>query len=230
LKACIHQPAFFPYPGFFNKLTLADVFVLLDNTQYDQRFINRNKISTSVGWTWLSVPINKKHKFLPNKEVEINNEVDWRTQHFKKIFHSYSNAEYFHLYKNYFKNLYEKEWKFLFKLNLDTIKKTLEFLKIKIKVIKESELNVRGESTQRLINICKKIGADTYISGQGGKEYMDMSLFEKNNLKVEFQDYFPQAYPQCKSKSFIPNLSIIDLLVNVGPKSLDLIKKSSMSA
>ena len=80
-----------------------------------------------------------KYKFSLNNEVEINNEIDWRPQHLKKIFHSYSNAEYFHLYKNYFKNLYEKEWKLLFELNFNTIKKTLKFLKIKIEFIKESE-------------------------------------------------------------------------------------------
>jgi len=223
LKAAIHQSAYFPYPGFFHKLTLADVFVIMDDVQYDKRFTNRNKIASHNGLTWITVPINKKHKFSLNSEVEINNDIDWKTEHWKKIFHAYTNSKYFHLYEVYLKNLYEKEWNFLFELNFETIKKTIEFLGIKIEIIKESELNVKGKSTERLVNVCKKIGADTYISGPGAKDYTDEKLFEKNNVKLFYQNYSHPQYFQHSTESFIPNLSIIDMLANVGPDSLKLI-------
>ena len=73
MRLVIHQPNFLPYVGFFHKLSLADTFVMMDNTQYDKKFTNRNKIKIPDGWSWLTVPINKEHKFLPNKLVEINN-------------------------------------------------------------------------------------------------------------------------------------------------------------
>lgn len=226
MKAAIHQANYFPYPGFFNKLNSSDVFVVLDDVQYDKQFTNRNKIITNKNWTWISVPINKNHKFSPNNEVEINNDIEWKTLHWKKIFHSYNKAENFNLYRDFFEELYQKNWTFLFDLNFYIIKKILQFLNLKIEIIKNSELMVKGNGTERLVNICKKIGADTYISGIGGKDYMVEKLFEKNKIKLEYQKYSALKYNQHQSTEFIPNLSIIDLLSNMGPKSLEYIKNS----
>ena len=86
MKVVIHQPQFFPYPGFFHKLSLADKYVVLDNTQYDKRFTNRNQISEDGKPLWITVPINKKHKFSSNNQVEINNEIKWQDDIWKKIY------------------------------------------------------------------------------------------------------------------------------------------------
>ncbi|MHB8566833.1 MAG: WbqC family protein [Nitrososphaerales archaeon] len=219
MKVAIHQPHYFPHPGFFHKLSLADVFVIMDDVQYDKRFTNRNRILDPHGPLWLTVPINKSHKFLPNMHVEINNDMQWREDHLTKILGSYSNASYFFLYRDYFENLYKRDWKTLFELDYETTKKTMEWLGINIPVIKESELNAKGESNERLINVCKSLGADTYVSGTGAKAYLDERLFEKNNLKVEFQNYTQTPYTQKFSEIFIPDLSIIDMLANVDPQS-----------
>lgn len=202
---------------------MADVFVIMDDVQYDKRFTNRNKIMATNGWTWITVPINKDHKFLPNMLVEINNDMAWREHHWRKIYHSYANANFFYLYKNYFENLYKRDWKFLFDLDFETIKKTLEWLGIKVEIIRGAELNVKGMSTERLVNVCKAIGADTYIAGKGSTNYMEEKLFKKNNLKVEYQNYTQTPYRQHLSEYFIPELSIIDMLFNVGSDSLKLI-------
>jgi WbqC-like protein family len=225
MKAVVHQPQFFPYPGFFHKLVLADVYVVMDKVQYDKRFTNRNRIIATNGWTWLTVPINKDHKFMPNMNVEINNELSWRELHWKKIHQSYANAKYFGLYKDYLDSLYKRDWNLLFDLDIVTIKRVINWLGLKIDIVRESELNVQGKSTERLIRACKAVGADTYVSGGGGKNYMDEKLFEKHNIKFEYQNYIPIFYKQHLAKSFIPNLSILDLLVNVGPGSLELITK-----
>jgi len=175
------------------------------------------------GWTWLTVPINKDHKFLPNMLVEINNGMSWKEHHWKKIYQSYAKTKYFHLYKDYLESLYKKEWKFLFDLDFETTKKTIDWLELKIEIIKESELHVKGESTERLINVCKAVGADTYVAGKGSKNYMEEKLFQKNNLKVEYQNYVPMQYSQRFTDIFVPDLSIIDMVTNVGPDSLKLI-------
>lgn len=226
MKAVIHQPQYFPYPGFFHKLNMADVYVVMDDVQYDKRFTNRNRIIATNGWMWLTVPINKDHKFLPNMHVEINNDLSWRENHWKKIYQSYANAKYFYLYADYLKNLYEKEWNLLFDLDFETLKKTIEWLGLQINLVRESELNVKGASTERLVNVCKAIGADTYISGRDGGKYMDEKIFEKNNLKVEHQNYTVVPYQQRLSESFVPDLSIIDMLVNNGPNSMKIITES----
>jgi hypothetical protein len=219
LKVAIHQPQYFPYPGFFHKLSLADVFVIMDDVQYDKRFTNRNVILDPHGPLRLTVPINKTQKFLPNMLVEINNDMAWREDHLTKILGSYSNAPYFYLYRDYFENLYGREWKMLFELDFETTKKTMEWLGVNIPIVKESELNVRGESNERLVNVCRSLGADTYVSGTGAKAYLDEKLFVKNNLKVEFQNYTQTPYVQKFSKIFVPYLSIIDMLANVDPQS-----------
>jgi hypothetical protein len=223
LKAAIHQPQYFPYPGFFHKLSLVDAFVIMDDTQYDKRFTNRNMILDPHGPIWLTVPINKAQKFSPNRLVEVNNQIPWREDHWKKIRVSYAKANFFHLYRD-LEEVYQKEWSSLFELNLETIRKTMEWLGIKIPIIKESGLGIHGESTERLVNITKAVGADVYISGPGGKGYIEERLFEENNLKLEYQSYAPTPYPQRFTKVFVPNLSILDMLANVGPDSMNVIR------
>ena len=229
MKAAIHQPQYFPYPGFFHKLGISETFVIMDDVQYDKRFTNRNRIMTTTGWTWITVPINKNHKFLPNSQVEINNKISWRDAHWKSIHHSYANAKFFKQYESFFENLYKKEWTNLFELNFEILKRLIDILGIKIKIIKSSELNASGTSTEKLVNICKAIGADTYVSGIGGRNYIDENLFIKNNIKIEYQNYTPKFYKQRLSNSFIPHLSIIDMLVNVGPECMKIISESDAS-
>ena len=227
MKVAIHQPNYLPYLGFFHKLSLADTFVIMDDTQYDKKFTNRNKIKVPGNWIWLTVPINKKHKFVANKIVEINNEENWQSDHFEKINRSYSNSEFFKKnYKTFFEKIYSKKWDHLFTLNYELIIQLIDWLDIKIEVIKESELNINGNSTDRLVNISKKIGAETYVSGIGGKEYMNKKMFETNNIKIEYQNFKCPIYKQVFNSEFIPNLSIIDLLFNIGPKSLSKLKQN----
>ena len=224
LKVAIHQPYYFPYPGFFHKISISDIFVVMDKTQFDKTFGNRNKIIIPGGWTWITVPILKEHKFSPSNLVEINNEMPWKERQWKQIQRSYNNSKFFKLYKDYFENIFNREWKMLLDLNLETLEKTFEWLGLKIEIIKESELKAKGASTERLINICKEVGADTYVSGVGAREYMEEKLFEKHNIKLSYQKYIHPKYPQRFSESFIEDLSIIDLLSNVGPDSLSLLK------
>ena len=230
MRAAIHQPMYFPYPGFFHKLAMSDVFVIMDDVQYDKRYTNRNVILDPHGPTRLTVPINKKDKFSANMSVEINNEMPWAEYHWKKMRMCYANAKYFNLYSDYFEDLYKRQWDMLFELDLETMKKVMEWLEIRIPIIKESELHVRGEGTRRLINVCKAIGADTYVSGRGGRNYLDEQLFESNSVKLEYQDYSPSPYAQRFTKTFIPDLSIIDMIANLGPSAQTLLKQSQITS
>jgi len=223
LKAAIHQPHSFPYPGFFHKLSLADIFVIMDETQYDKRFTNRNIILDSHGPVWLTIPIDKTHRFSPNKDVRINDELPWRKEHWKKLMISYTNAKFFNLYATELKEFYDKSWSSLFEFDLETTRKTMEWLGIRVPIVKESDLLVNTVGTQRLVDLCKAVGADTYVSGKGGENYMDEALFKSSGLKVEHQSYSASPYPQRFSESFVPDLSILDMLANVGPGSLKLV-------
>jgi len=227
MKIAIHQANYFPYPGFFHKINQADVFVIQDDVKFVNRTTNRNKIISSSEYTWINVPIKKGHKSLPIMDVKINNEIPWGKINLKKICAGYNKAKFFHLYKDYFENLYKKEWNNIFDLNFETIKQVLRWLDIKVEIVVESELRVSGQPTERLVKVCKKLGADTYISGIGGKRYLYEKLFEKNKIIIKYQNYNPIRYLQRMSESFISNLSIIDLLANVGSDSGKLLKESN---
>lgn len=227
MKVTIHQPNYFPYPGFFHKLTLADVFVVLDDVQYQYDHTNRNKILTrDENWTRIIIPTKKEHKFSPINQVEIDNKSNWGEVNWQKISNSYHDAPFFNLYKNYLHDLYKQKWNMLFDINFETIKKTLEWLGIQIELLRSSELGIPYTATERLVKICKATGADVYVSGSGGKHYLNEKLFSDNNISLEYQNYAGVIYSQHLSNTFVPNLSILDLLMNAGPKSLQLIKDS----
>ena len=227
MKVTIHQPNYLPYPGLFHKLILSDVFVILDNVQFQFDITNRNKIISKDGsWERLTVPVKKNQTHKKIIDVEINNEISWSNNTFQKLYDNYSSSNFFNQYEDYFKKLYKKKWTLLYELNFETLKKMIEFLGIKIEILNESELDIKGESTERLINICETLNAKTYVSGIGGKNYLDEKLFKKKNIQLEYQNYQFMPYIQNYSKDFVPNLSTIDLLFNLGSESLDLIKKS----
>jgi hypothetical protein len=217
LRVAVHQPHYFPYPGFFHKVSLVDVFVIMDDVQYARGFVNRNRILDAHGPVWLTVPIDKTQKFAANAQVEINNEIRWREDHWKKIQLSYTHARFFDLYREDLERVYERDWEYLFELDLETLKVTLGWLGIHVPMIRESQLNVTSTGTQRLVDVCRALGADTYVSGRGGKEYMEERLFAENGLKLEYQVYSPAPYEQRFTKEFIPDLSILDMLANLGP-------------
>lgn len=221
---------YFPYPGFFHKLAMSDIFVIMDDVQYDKRYTNRNVILDPNGPTRLTVPINKKHKFSANMLVEINNDMPWEDYHWKKMRMCYAKSKFFHLYSDYLEDLYKRRWDLLFELDLETVKKVMAWLEIRIPVIKESELHVQGDGTERLINVCKAIGADTYVSGRGGRNYLNERLFESNNVKLEYQVYAPAPYTQRFTETFIPDLSIIDMISNLGPSAQELLKPNAIAA
>ena len=200
----------------------------MDKAQFQFDTTNRNKIITPNGsWTRISVPIKKGQKFFEIRNVEINNDLPWAEENWNLIQKSYNESPFFYLYKDFLDSIYKKRWNLIFDLNLQILKKIFDWLDIKTEIVLESELNVTGTSSKRLVNICKKLGADTYISGIGGKTYLDEKLFEKNKIILKYQNYNPIRYLQHTSKSFISNLSIIDLLANVGSKSGKLLKDNN---
>ena len=224
----IHQPNYFPYPGFFQKVSLSDIHVILDKAQFQFDITNRNKIVTRDGsWIRIFVPIKTGQKFFEIRNVEINNDLPWAENNWNLIYESYNTAPFFDFYKTFLNSIYRKKWENIFDLNLQTLKKVFDWLKIKTKIIFESELNVTGTSSERLLDICKKTGATKYLSGPGGKNYLNEKIFAQDKINVEFQKYNPVIYTQKNTKAFIPNLSILDLLFNVGLDSKKIMTKSA---
>jgi hypothetical protein len=222
----IHQPEHMPWLGFFDKMRQADTFVILDNVQFEKNYFqNRNKIRTQNGWSWITVPIAKaRHEILINK-VEITPENKWKRRNWNLINTAYQNATYFNKYAENISKIYLSDWKRLCDLNIALINHFLKILGIQSNVVIASELGIQlGKGgTEVNLNICQELNADIYLSGISGKDYLDEERFNKEGIKVTYQEFYHPIYKQVYDP-FIPCMSIIDLLFNHGDKSLDILK------
>ena len=219
----IHQPNYIPWLGYFEKIMRSDVFVFLDDVQYEKNYlINRNKIRTSEGSTWMTIPVKATHDSSINS-AQIDNSQSWASKHKKSIMINYSKSNFLHDHMNFFDVLYDKKFNNLIDINVEIIHYLMKELDIKTKTIFSSELHVEGKGSDRILNICKSLKADLYISGPFGKTYLNMGDFKNNHIAIEFQNFVHPVYAQCY-KPFIPNMSIIDLLFNEGINSKNILR------
>jgi len=229
-----HQPSYLPWLGFFHKVTLSDVFVLLDNLQFDknskENFINRNKIKTANGGAWLTIPLEQKGNF---RESIINMKIckknNWAVKHYKSIYSSYRRADYFDEYISFFENYYDNDSDSLIDFLKIQLNYLLSTLNIGTKVFLLSELPVEGKKQELMLNLCKYFNADKFIFGKLGADYADKNYFKSHNVEIYFQDYMHPTYKQLWG-DFIPFMSVIDLLFNEGKnKALDIIMQNNIT-
>lgn len=223
---CIRQPGYMPYLGFFKKIQTSDLFVYFDDAQYAIRaWDNRNKIYTNKGPVWISVPVSHPFKKKLN-EVEINNDLKWKEEHSAIIKLHYEKCPYFTSYWNDVHKIIMSDWKKLVDLNIALIEYFNTVLEINTKTIRSSELNIDATSSEKLLQICKRLNADTYLSGIMGREYIDEKIFAENGIKIIFENFVHPQYDQIHG-NFIPNMAIIDLLFNEGDKSKKILRECS---
>ena len=219
----IHQPEYLPYIGFFERLAETDIFVILDDVGYQKNgFINRNKIKTAKGSKWITAPVIGRSPNLKIIEVLIDNSQNWAGSQWGSIVSAYSKAPYFQEYSDFFKKTFENKWDRICDLDIYLIENINKVLGFKFKMIKSSDLKVQGASTERLINICKELEADQYLSGPGTDKGhgVEKQAFEKQGIKVKIKEFSnPQYKQQFSSQGFLPYMSIIDLLFNEGLNS-----------
>jgi len=226
MRVAIHQPQYLPWLGYFDKMDQVEVFVLLDTVQFKKNeWQNRNRIKTAMGWQYLTVPV--LHRF-PQRigEVEINNRVPWSRKHLQALISSYASAPFFDVHRPFFEEVYTRPWQRLLDLNLTILNYLVEALGLRTKLVLASSLALPEPegATERLIAICQALGADTYLSGVGGRGYLDLGRFEAAGIQVRFQEFRCPTYPQ-RFGPFEPNLSIVDLLFNCGEGSLEILRQ-----
>lgn len=223
----IHQPEHLPWLGFFHKISQANLFIILDSVQFRKNYFqNRNKIRTANGWTWLTVPVKRKSN-TSIKDVEIDNNQNWRRKCWNSIYFTYKKSPFFGEYGHVLEKFYKQDWINLCELNIHLIEQFFTFLSLEPVILRSSEIGVQGDGSELILNICKEVDADTYISGIFGNEYLNLSDFKKAGIKVTFQEFHHPMYKQLY-EPFIPSMSIIDLLFNYGPDSLDIILGSGV--
>lgn len=223
MTIAIHQPNFIPYPGYFNKMLKSDLFVYLDHVQYSSggsdAIINRNKIKTAQGEFVLTVPVLKNSG--PNiNQVIIDYKQNWVDKVKKTLELSYKKAPYYQEVSSWFYPILDKKQEHLSMLNIDCIEGVKTYLEIQVPSLTSSSLPIdhQLQKDQLLIAIVSHLKGDTYLSGKGGMKYMNLDTYQNHQIKVEFNQFHSQPYPQL-GKEFIPNLSILDLLFNVGKEA-----------
>ncbi|MBI4851641.1 MAG: WbqC family protein [Acidobacteria bacterium] len=228
MRVVILQPGYLPWLGFFDQLRRADCFVIYDDVQYTRRdWRNRNRIKTKSGEIYLTVPIINRGRFHQLiKDAEIDYSQNWTYKHLTTISTSYKRAPFFENYYPALVSILSSKPKYLIDLNIQIIQTCANWLAIKTPIIFSSNLNASGSSTLRLVNICKELKADSYLTGDAASAYLDKTLFDKANIKLEYHGYkhpiYNQLYPP-----FLPYMSIIDLLFSQGDDSLAILSDLS---
>ncbi len=224
MRVVIMQPTYLPWLGYFDLMDQADCFVVLDNVQFEQQsWQQRNRIKTSQGPMWLTVPIIRQFPQTIER-VRINNQTDWTSKHWRTIEQNYRRAPFWELYSGGLKTIFHQHWEFLENLNLTIMNWVREKLGISTLFRRARDLLVVGHRTALLVNICKHLGADAYLSPLGSAVYLrEDATFEAHGIRVEFQHFVHPVYRQLYPP-FVPYLSAIDLLMNEGEASLGIIR------
>lgn len=224
-RISIHQPQYIPWAPYFKKILSCDEFVFLDNVQFQKNGLqNRNKIKGPQGEQWLTIPV--KHSFGQLiSETKIVNKKELN-KHLKTLEMNYKKAPFFNEIFDLILDSYINASDNISEFCCELTVKLLFYMGYKGQILKNSELGVEGKASDLVLNICKECKADIYLSGQGGKGYLDLEKFKKAWICVEFQEYQSQKYHQCFPKAgFCKDLSILDLLFNEGKNGQTLNEK-----
>ena len=222
-KIAIIQPFYIPWIGYFKIIKNVDEFVFLDDVQYSKRsFMNRNYINTYLGKYLLTIPVSTKGKF-HQKIIETNTIDDsWKIKHLNIIKENYKSSNNFSIVYEKLLEAFNKSDSLNLNENIKNINSAIiNFLDIDTKITYSSSLNIKSLKQNRIIEICKKINGDIYLSGPRGKNYLDEEIFKSNYIELQYVNYNQYTYPiNVKHHKFIENLSIIDLMMNLGRKSI----------
>ena len=227
-----HQPNFLPYLGFFDKLSKADIFVIRDDVLFIKRdFHNRNKIRVNSNdnqnnpqFTWIGVPVEEKEDYLKNIQIKqgFRGKREWKEQLLHDIKTSYQHSQYFKEHFQTLEKIIQNPGQSLLELNTRLLNFLTNRMEIPLpEIILASELKlkpdnyIKSDPSQDLVDICKKIGADVYLSGNGARDYIDAQLFQKSGIELKFQDFKHPSYQQA-FPGFLPNMSALDALFCAG--------------
>ncbi len=226
MKVAIHQPQYFPWFRYIQKILAADVFVYLDTVQFSKNGVqNRNEIKGPQGAQWITIPVKQKlGQSLTQTEIADPKSI---VKHMRALAVNYAQAPGFARFKTELEELLTaKTYPTLCDVAIDTTEWMLKKLGAKTKRVRASEMEVTGEKNSALVaGLCSRLGATSYLTGTGALDYMRPEDFSKIQCQVDVQRYIDFEYPQMFSKAgFIPNLSTLDLLLNCPDEAKNLLE------
>lgn len=223
----INQPAYLPWLGYFQRIAASDVHIVLDHVQFEKNsMVNRNKIRTANGWCWLSIPLKTSGKFgcLPINQLEMVDDK-WQKKHWDSLVCNYAKARYW--------KQYAAEIEPFFRQNhtgfMDMIKPLLQWqlsaFQIDRPLLFSSDLAPECTKSDLVLELCRKVNADVYLSGPFGRDYLQLEDFARHNIQVFFQDYVHPEYEQ-RYPGFEAYMAAVDLLFNHGSESYRIMNEN----
>ncbi len=222
---CIHQPDFIPYMGFFHRLLETDIFIVLDDAQFIRDgWHHRDQIKNAAGKTWITLPVNRDDLFKSISEVRLVQPQDWKIKHLNLLKENYRKAPYYAMYYPQIEAIYAKSHARLMEINMDFLEFLFGCFGLEPRPLFSSELHIQGKSTARLVEMVQQVGGNRYLTGTGSRAYLEESQFTEKGIAVAWQTFQPPDYPQLHG-TFIPHLSSIDVVFNLGPDAKEFLRK-----
>ena len=227
MRVAIHQPNFLPWLGYFNKIILCDIFVILDDVEMPKgagTWSNRVKILSDSQPKWLSLPIKRSSgaNLINSTDIAAS---EWKAKCVSKIDFAYRKSPYHRQIMNLVEDVFSSTTMNLSLFNCESILKIISFLEIDPPTfVKSSDFSLTSKATDRLIDLVKQVGGNEYLCGGGSSSYLETEKFIQEKIMLTFQNFEAKHYAQLSEADFIPGLSVIDSLMMNGPiKTLNLI-------
>jgi hypothetical protein len=218
----IHQPNFFPWLGYFSKIARSDVFVFLDDVQFERSssgtWSNRVRLLVGGRDAWFTVPVKRPHGAVQRvDDVRIDAAQDWVGRFLKTVRTNYSRAPYFDAVFPIIERLCTAAGDRLADFNRTAVLTLWRELGLRSpRFVNASELHVTSSATDRLVDLVKAVGGSAYLVGGGAGGYQQDDRFARAGVRVMYQDFVHPEYPQRGTAAFVPGLSCIDALCQCG--------------
>ena len=224
-KIAILQSNYIPWKGYFDIIKQVDEFIFYDDVQYTKNdWRNRNKIKTSSGPLWLTIPVRQENLSQKINETKVSQD-NWAEKHWKSISLNYSKAPFYNLYKERLELFFmEMKSPYLSEINRSAIELLNSFLGIKTALTSSADYKLIEGKNERLIDLILQAGGTHYLSGPSAKDYIREDLFKEAGIEISWMDYsgyieYPQLFPP-----FVHAVSVLDLILNTGPDSKEFMK------
>jgi hypothetical protein len=212
----ISQPRFFPPLHYLHRMLVADHFVIFDTVQFTPRHEeNRARLKGPQGPQWLSVPVQKISREQRIVDTRISRDHPWQQDAVKTLAHLYGKSPGYREHGPEVEGIIQAPNETLTGLDRASWAPALRLWGVRCNFVLASELPVSGRGPQLLLDICKHLGADVYLSGPDGRNYLDSAEFAAAGVQVRYHDYKHPVYAQ-RFGEFVPFLSYLDMLFIAG--------------
>lgn len=222
MNVVILQPSYIPWRGYFHQIQKADLFIFYDDVQYDKNgWRNRNRVKTSNGSRWITIPVYSKGVLSKNiliKDIRINWSRDWPRNHWEILQQNYASAPFFQDYAPLLQCFYQRRDELLADIVIELTIALAHELGLETKFMRSSSLSTQGAKTDKLLEILNQVGTTHYISGPSARGYLEERKLLEAGISLEYMVYEYPEYEQL-FPPYDPQVSILDLLFMTGPEA-----------